>query len=189
MAPHLTRAEQDKLLSWKNANVSVPDMHSRLKKRRDRQDIATPDLTTVRKFLKGKTHRRGRVDKRGRKPIFSRRNVLAMNRARVALIKKCKNTKQVLWDSIMQKARVPKGDRTTAAKAFAREDIHVKLRPMREKPQRKPEHEAERMHLCGKIRRYPDDYFSETVDMIIDNKSPYLFWNMVLHFCFCMVQL
>jgi hypothetical protein len=184
MAPHLTRVEQDKLLSWKNANVTVIDMHGRLEKRRERQGIDAPDLTTVRKFLKGKTHRRGRVDKRGQTPIFSRRNVLAMNRARVTLIKKCKNTKQIKWDTIINKARVPEGDRTTAAKAFTREGIDAKLRPIREKPQRKPEHEEERTEICGKMRRYPDNYFSETVDMIIDNKSPYLIWNTVFHRCF-----
>ena len=94
-----------------------------------------------------------------------------MNRKRLELVKKTKGAKQIRWADLQSKARVPVAHRTTAAKAFDREGIDVKLRRSREKPQRTAEHEAERKDICGKIRRYPKNYFSETVDLIHDIKK------------------
>ena len=44
-------------------------------------------------------------------------------------------------------------------------------RPARERPQREAEHEAERERVCSRWRYLPADYFTDRVDMIIDNKQ------------------
>ena len=70
-----------------------------------------------------------------------------------------------------KKRGVGKIDRTTAAKSFAREEIDAKWRPCREKPQRDKECKEERADLCGSLRKKPDTYFTEKLDLIMDNKG------------------
>ena len=94
-----------------------------------------------------------------------------MNKVRKLLVKQCKGTKYIKWDTIQRKSRVRKGDHTTVAKAFARAGIPAKWRPNRQKPQRKPEHIAERVLMTHKMKSYPVDFFSKKVDLIIDNKT------------------
>ena len=65
------------------------------------------NITVVRRFLKGKTHKRGVKETRGRKRIYSRRNVLTMNAARRKFIQATKGTKQAKWNLIIRKARAP----------------------------------------------------------------------------------
>ena len=166
----MTPSEQDRLLRWSGGGATPQTAWARLKSARQRSGTPAPSLTTVRKLLNGKTHRRSQVETRGRKPLYSRAKVMAMNRKRVEMIKKTQNSKQITWGDLQRAARAPKGHATTVARAFQREGLDVRLRPIREKPQRAPEHEKERMDLCGKMRRYPRAYFSEKVDLIIDNK-------------------
>ena len=52
------------------------------------------NLTVVRRFLKGTAHKREVKETRGRKRIYSRRNVLKMNAARRKFIQTTKGTKQ-----------------------------------------------------------------------------------------------
>ena len=94
-----------------------------------------------------------------------------MNKVRKHLVKQCKGTKYIKWDTIQRKSRVTKADRTTVAKSFARAGIAAKWRANRQKPQRKPEHVAERYVMTGKMKSFPVNYFDEKVDLIIDNKT------------------
>ena len=66
-------------------------------------------LTAVRKFLKGKTHRLGVRETRGRKLIYSAANVRTMNKVRKSLVKKVEGNKYVAWDQVRDKARAPAG--------------------------------------------------------------------------------
>ena len=116
-APHLTLAEQDTLMEWRQ-KVTQIQIHYKLQRLRARRNIAYPDLTAVRKFLKGKTHRRGAIETRGAKSKWTRAHVLAANRERRKRINACKGTKFIKWGKITKGARLPKVHRTTAAKAF-----------------------------------------------------------------------
>ena len=139
--------------------------------KRQRQRVRPPNLTVIRKFLKGKTHRRGVVETRGAKRKWTRANVLKANRARIAKIQKHKGAKYVSWDVIAHAARARKVHRTTVARAFIREGILARFRPSRAKPQRTEEHERERKDICGRMRRWPTSYFTDHIDLIIDNKT------------------
>ena len=77
----------------------------------------------------------------------------------------------IKWDTIVRKSRVPDAHRTTAAKAFVNANLPAQWRANREKPQRKPEHIAERWLMTEKIKSYPVNYFSTKVDLIQDNKD------------------
>ncbi len=141
-----------------------------VEKRRGAKGVDMVNVTVVRRFLNGKTHKRGKVETRGRKQKLTRRNVLTMDNARRKFIKGTQGTRQATWDFVRTKGRAPKAHRTTVARSFAREKIDVKLRRCREKPQRSLAVEEERVDLCGKMRRWPTHRFTDGIDMIIDNK-------------------
>lgn len=170
MAPHLSSREQDLLIKLRGQGVSPQDAHSKLAAIRRRQGIAETKLAVIHRFFRGATHRRGSVETRGRPRKLTNRNVRTMNRVRKALIKKNDGTRSIHWKDIVKKSRVPKVHATTAARAFSRAGLDVKYRPCRMKPRRTPGHEKERKDMCLKMSRYPKNYFTERVDMIIDNK-------------------
>ena len=170
MAPNLSGKEQDQAMEWRRKGCTPIDIHRKLVRARGGKGLEAPCLTAVRKFLKGKTHRRGSMETRGRKCTYSMANIRRMNKVRKELVKKTKGLKYISWDTIVKKSGVPAGDRTTAAKAFKREGFPVEFRTNREKPQRTKEHEEERESICGVLRKRPTEYWSDDVDLIIDNK-------------------
>ena len=170
MAPHLTPDEQDYVVVALAAGKAAADFFNAIAKKRNGRRVEMVNITAIRRLMRGKSHRRGKLETRGRKRLFSRRNVFAMDAARRKFIKATKGTKQAKWDLIRAKARAPCAHRSTVARAFAREGLGVKLRRSREKPQRTAEHEKERVDLCGKMRRWPLKRFTEDIDLIIDNK-------------------
>ena len=140
------------------------------KLKREREDVAMVDITNLRRFLRGTTHKRGAKETHGRKSIYGRQNVLSINAARRKFIKTTKGTCRITWDLIAAKGRDQKAKRTTVARAFAREGIPVKLRRNREKPQCTKEQEKERETVCAKMMRWPLKRYTEEIDLIIDNK-------------------
>ena len=171
MAPHLDVHEQGAIFAAMVKKKSAPQIHDMLAKRRQQAGVPMVNITVVRRFVGGKTHRRGGVETRDRKRVLTRRNVLAMDSARRKLIKATRGEQQLKWDTIRIKGRAPHATRTTVSRSFAREGIDVKLRRARDKPQRTAEMERERVDVCGKMRRWPLSRFTDDVDMIIDNKK------------------
>ena len=82
MAP-LTTSEMDRIHKLKAESLTPMQIHEQLVKDRRRRK---PDLTTVRRFVKGKTHKRATTETRGRKKKLSVANVKAMDRARDKLL-------------------------------------------------------------------------------------------------------
>ena len=168
MAPHLSLTEQDDaMIAWGSGNTTT-EIFDMVARERARSGVKMPNITTLRTYLRGRPHRCGKVETHDRKRSLSRCNVLAMNAARVKFIKATEGTRQATWDLVRAKARAPRAHRTTVARAFNREGMDVKLRRCREKPQRKAEHEKERMDSCGNMRRWPLKRFLEDFDLIID---------------------
>ena len=149
MAPHLTSAELDFIHEKKQVGLTPVQIHTRLAAQRAKKKIETPHLTNIRRVLKGKVYKRGRVETRGRQPTFTRAMILRMDVTRKKLIKKADNQREVRWNDIQRSARVPHGRRSTLTRAFRRENIPVAARRPREKPQRTAEHEAERLQFVG----------------------------------------
>ena len=158
------------MLKAKAQNKSTTQIFAMVATSRKKVGALMVNVTVVRRFLRGTTHKRGAKETRGRPRTYSRRNVLTMNTARLRIIKKSKGGKQATWGRVVATSRAPPADPTTAARAFAREGIAVRLRRSREKPQRTPEQEQEREEICGKMRRWPLTRFTDDIDMIIDNK-------------------
>ena len=171
MAPHLTASELDLVHQLDQKGKSPSEIHARLAARRQRAGVEVPDLTTLRRAIKGKTHKRGRKETRGRKAKYSKKWVVSLNRARKYLLKKVDNGREVRWKDVVKKARAPAGHRTTVRRAFVRHGVDVAARRPREKPQRTKEHMQERVEYCRRWMRKPSSFFLDTVDMVIDNKT------------------
>ena len=113
MALHLSLAWLDFIDKNKQDGLTSVQIHARLAAQRTKKKIATPHLTNVRKALKGKVYKRGRVETRGRRPEFTRAMVLRMDVARKKLTTKADKQREVRWGDIRRSARVPEGHRNT----------------------------------------------------------------------------
>ena len=146
-----------------------PFIHSKIVGARQRRGADPLDITTIRRFIRGRTHRRGCVETRGRKRSRTRANVLHANKVRKDKIKK-HHPKYVKWDKVVNSSRAPQVHRTNAKRSFKRVRIKLTFRHWREKLQLTAEHEQERETIYDVLRKKPVEYFEDEVDMILDCK-------------------
>ena len=146
------------------------DIHKRLGKGRLRRRQTGPVLTTLRRFLKGETFKRSSIETRGRKRIWSTANLAAMDRKRDELIVKADGSREITWEEVIRKARVPKGDVSTASKRM-KEAFGIKRRTPRLKPSRSDMDEAERMRICNRLRKLPERHWTKSICLVMDNKK------------------
>ena len=67
MAPRWSPAEQDLALSGLAAGKTASQIFAMVAKKRIARGVAMVNITVIRRLLRGRTHRRGRVKTRGRK--------------------------------------------------------------------------------------------------------------------------
>ena len=165
----MTEKELDYIRDRANKGDTPVQIHEKLSKCRARKNIVCPDLTNIRKSLKGQTHRRGKVETRGRKRVLTKKQVLKVNSTRKKLIKEAKGEREICWSEVIRKSRVPKVSSQTVSRNLMENGLSVKFRRPRTKPMRDASVEAEREEVCGRWRRFPDKYFNK-LDLIMDNK-------------------
>ena len=88
MGKHFSAAELDSVQAWRSQGSSALEIHRRLQRARATDGGDGPNLSTVRKALRGISHRRGMVETRGRKRILSPVSARALDAARKRLIAK-----------------------------------------------------------------------------------------------------
>ena len=81
MGKHLTADELDSVQAWRSQGISTLEIHCRLQHARATGGGDGPNLSAVRRALRGVTHRRGMVETRGRKRTLSPANIRALNTA------------------------------------------------------------------------------------------------------------
>jgi hypothetical protein len=129
-----------------------------------------PDITSVRRLLKGKTFIAGKPETRGRKQTLTRANCVRLNKVRKELIKKADKQREVVWGQVIKKARVPKVTAATASKSMRAAGYDVKWRKPREKPLRDDAAEKEREEWGKAWQKKPASYWADDLDLIQDNK-------------------
>ena len=130
-----------------------------------------PNLTTVRRALKGITHKRSLVETRGRKRLLSDQNVRSLDRARRKLIEKADGEYEVHWPDVIRAARVRTVHPTTAAKRMAAAGIDVKWRAPRLKLPRGAADRSERKRICDRLRKHRITFWTQQLDLYMDNKA------------------
>ena len=158
--------ELDFIHAQSHKGKTPKQIHAMLVNRRTRRNVAAPDLTNVRKALKGFTYKRGLKETRGRKVKYSKKWVTALTQKRKELIKKAQNDREVRWRDVVKAARAPKGHRSTVKRAFDGEMINVAARRPREKPQRTKERLKERVDYCSEWGGKDGKFFVHGLDMI-----------------------
>ena len=126
MAPHLSPEEQDLLFASAASGKSAVEIWNVLAKKRRARGVDMMNVTAIRRFLRGKTHRRGMVETRGRKPIFTRKNVLAMDATRKKFIKKTRGAFRATWKGIRARARM---GQPACGRQVARTSPGIELQP------------------------------------------------------------
>ena len=170
MGKHLSAAERDLMRELVAKKKLAPEVHAKLVAARRRRHQPPLDITTVRRHMRGTTFKVGVLETQGRKRVYSKRAVLKMNKTRQQLIKTIGGDREVHWKEIVKQARVAKAHPTTTARAFTREGIAVARRVPRHKPLRGPEHLQEREQQCKQWKYLSRTYFTDKVDLIMDNK-------------------
>ena len=150
MGRHLADSELDQLVAWQAAGVTIPAMHERLAKQRRRTRQEVPDITTVRRAAKGTTHKRGRLETRGRKRQLSATMLTKIDATRGEEYEKVGGEGGTSLDTIRKRARAPELHRTNVARNLERAGFGVKFRPPRQKPMRAAADEADRKRKCNK---------------------------------------
>ena len=170
VAKHLSQAELSQLRQ-RPGDVSVTPMQLWKKHKQARRQARQKPLclTAFRNALQGRTYNQVR-ECRGRKCSLGTRAVKALDKKRRELVEKDDGEFEVSWADCVKKSRIKKVHATPAKKALLRAGILVAARAPREKPERDPEHDAERHETCGRWRFLPTDYFLDKIDITIDNK-------------------
>ena len=171
MAPHLTRAELDQMQQWLSRGLGAMAIQKSLTAARHRRRAPGPDLTTVRRALKSKSHKRSAPERRGRKRSLGLAEVRALDKTRKRLIRECEGRRYVQWAEVIKRTPGVKCDRCTALRAFRRHGVPVCFRVSRVNANRQRAHEQERLRTCARWRFLANDHFVKNVDMILDNKK------------------
>ena len=105
MAPQLTKLELDRAFLHLGKGATPVEIHAKLRKSRALREEDGPDVTSVRRALRGSTHKRGRKETRGRKPSLSVAQIRRLEPARVALIEKAENEGEAHLCDAMRRIR------------------------------------------------------------------------------------
>ena len=171
MGRHVSKSELDQMSSWRAAGKTPIDIHTKLCAQRRRRNEGEPCLTAIRRALHGITHKRSRVETRGRPKVLSSRNLKTVDATRKRLIAKADNTREIHWSDLLRASRVPKVDPTMLAKNMRAAGYDVKWRPPRLKVCRGKIDEQQRKRICDKLRKLPVSYWIRQIDLIMDNKK------------------
>ena len=171
MGKHFADAELDLMFKLKAEKYSVPEIHRQLQAARRRRRKPGPDLTTVRRALKGATFKRSRVEARGARKVLSARNLKTLDATRKRLYKEAMGDHEIHWDDIIRAARVPQVHRTTVARSLNEAGYNIGWHTPRLKPERSTGDEAERKKMCDKLRKKPETFWTEEFDGYFDCKK------------------
>ena len=111
-------------MAWKD--VGAKKILAKLATQRARKRIDPPTLRGIQRA--GDTFRRGLVETRGRKKVLTKAHLKKPEANSRAIAKKTKGEREVPWEEIARKARVPKVDPTTIAKIMRDGGFPLKAR-------------------------------------------------------------
>lgn len=167
MAPHLSGAELDlvteAVAKGKSSESILADIASGRKKR----GVDAPQIWAIRRAMSGATHKRGRLETRGRRQKLSAAQVKRLVQKRAELVKR--KARYVPVAEVVRSARVPAVSDTTALR-YLREH-GVVWRRLREKPLRTEANAEARKDICDLWRKKRATFWTESVDLIIDAKK------------------
>ena len=114
----MTSKELDRALALSGKGMVPIDVHKKLEESRKKKGEDGPALETVRRALKGTTHKRGKKETRGRKPKLTPLMLRKLQQKRLQLILEADNDDEVHLEDVMNAAGVNHVDPSTVSKHF-----------------------------------------------------------------------
>ena len=154
---------------------SATDALKAVNEARRRNGVAPVHKSSVHRYVRGVTHKRGRAETRGRKRALSPLQVRALNGARLRLLKRSDNDHQVLYADIQEEA----GLSGVVCKRVCEDALRgegVRFRKPRSKIYLTEEDAKRRKSTCESWLKHPPSFWSRNVHAYVDNKS----WVMPL---------
>ena len=173
--PQLSKKELDRIFQRSAKGDTPVEIHQKLVKSRQVRRETGPDLTTVRRSLRGHTHQRGRKENRGAKVLLTAVQLQRLNTKRKELIRRAEKQSEVHLDDVMTAARIDHVAPPTVSRHFKKK-FGVQWRPPRSEPLRDAGVEKERVRICKQWKHFPNSYFESQLDGIMDNKQ----WDIVI---------
>lgn len=144
--PQLAKMELDRAFSLASKGKTPVEIHEKLETSRKRRGQTGPDLTTVRRALRGRTHNRGAMESRGRKTKLTDAQLRRINAKRKELIRKAKKEKEVHLEDVMAAAGASHVSESLVSKRL-KEKYDVSWRQPRAEPLRDGADEEERVRI------------------------------------------
>ena len=154
----------------RNEKGSATDALRRVNEQRRAANIRRVNKSTVHRYAAGITHKRGAVEKRGRKRALSKQDVRKLDQARRRLIKKEDNQHRVTYEAIVDEASL-----STEPCQRVCEDALRHLGVSYKHPRRKiliSEADAKKRLATAKVWvKRPRSYWAKNVHAYVDNKA------------------
>ena len=106
MAPHLMKAELDKVLQLAGDGKTPSEVHRFIAPRRAKKQIRPPVIEVIRRVVAGSSFRRGAKETRGRKRKWSTANARRANATRIRLYKDAKGEREITWSESSPKVQL-----------------------------------------------------------------------------------
>ena len=172
--PQLSKTELDRTFKRASKGDTPVEIHEKLMKTRKSRGELGPDLTSVRRALRGETHQRGRKETRGVKKKLTPVQLRRLNAKEKEFIRKAKKQQDVQIEDVMEAANIDSVALSIVSKHLKKK-FGVQWRSPRAEPLRDASAEEERVRVCCKWKRLPNNHFTDKIDGIMDNKQ----WDVV----------
>ncbi len=142
----------------------------RLNKSRARRNIKPVSRSAVYRYVGGVSHKRGRKETRGRKPILGTKDVQTLNRIRRKMIKSADNETRITYSDLIEEA----GYEDTCCQRLVEDALRglgVRYRPPRQKNLLTQEDAKNRLRVAKSWLKKPARFWSEKVHAYVDNKA------------------
>ena len=171
MPKHLSLGEQavvDKVTRQKNLGpMDAMRAVNKLRKQKGHDEL---NKSTIYRYLKGKTHRRGLVESRGRKKSLGKRDVLKLDQARKRLLKAADSRRRITYEDISKEAGYYENV-TVRRVADALRAQGVRFRAPRKKVLLTDADAKVRLQTAKEWVKRPASFWSEGVHAYVDNKA------------------
>ena len=118
MPRHLSASDLGRMATWAGQGRTPIQIHAILSRSRVRRGLVPPNLTTIRRALRGATHKRGIRETRGRKSKLTPEQLRRLNLARKRLIREAEGEAEVHIGHVMKKAHISHVAPSTVSKHF-----------------------------------------------------------------------
>ena len=168
---HLSDADQQWLLEYiRKPGSSVAQACKLLGTRRAARGERPVHKTSIYRFLRGKTHQRGKAEKRGRPRALRPADVRRLTAIRRRLVQQANNEHTVTYQDALEASGLA-GEVSTRTVADALRGAGVRFRRPREKAHISELDAKERLRVARDWIRRPRSFWSEGIHAYVDNKS------------------